>query len=868
MPHTLHVISHTHWDREWYLTFQQFRMRLVDLIDNLLSLLDRDPNFRTFHLDAQTIVLEDYLAIRPQNRARLEASIRAGRITIGPWYQLNDEFLTSGEATVRSLLVGTRIARSFGACLSLGYLPDQFGNLSQMPQIFRGFGIDNAIFGRGYQLTGDRKMEFLWESPDGSQVTASLMAYWYNNAQHFPAEPQAALDYTLELKDRMTPVSVVSHLLLMNGVDHLEAQQDLSPILAALQPLLPEGDQILHSNIQTYIDAVKAEVVAKKISLARRSGELREDRGGSCLAGTLSTRMYLKQANHHAQVLLEKYAEPFAVFAARAGADYPYDFLHYTWKLLMQNHPHDSICGCSLDAVHRDMMTRFAQVEQIGEELVARSLQTVADQAALPGAPGAETGLVVFNSLNWLRSDPMHATLVFPLGIPTRGNPPRDDNQRVQGFKLLDEQGKEVPFALINETVEMRQVLSPVELPLDQWVQQFAIEFVAQDVPACGYRAYRVERTAAMPVYPPAGAGRAPDWQPFYEDCGDVGDEYLHRKPAQDRRILQPVLSGQPLEERTAARTTRVYSTLLNLPATAIGLEARSEELVACRAVTRVTRWDGSPRVEYETSFDNRAQDHRLRVCFQSQPGFAPQPFSIAEGQFDVVRRPLVHPLEAEGASLFHPQQNWVALAARDGQMTVAVLNQGLPEYEIYPDGISPNEENPYGEGAQIAVTLVRGVTYISRRGDGPQLVTPEAQCLGENTYRYALLECDGDWQTAAVWKQSWQFSAPLRAIQTEKHAQDRPLPAQHSFLTLGPDCLVVTAFKRAEDDPRKGVVRFFNISDETVENGTLRMQGAQSAAYTNLNEEDPSPLSLDLDGTANLKPIRPKEIVTLIFGF
>lgn len=188
MSYTLHVVSHTHWDREWYFPFQRFRLRLVDLIDHLLDILDTDPDFVHFNLDAQTIVLEDYLELRPSNRARLERYIREGKIAIGPWYQLNDEFLVSGESTVRSLLEGHRIAEQFGAVQKIGYLPDQFGNISQMPQIFRGFGIDNAIMGRGYQLTDGRKMEFDWVAPDGSAVLSSLMAFWYNNAQTFPSD--------------------------------------------------------------------------------------------------------------------------------------------------------------------------------------------------------------------------------------------------------------------------------------------------------------------------------------------------------------------------------------------------------------------------------------------------------------------------------------------------------------------------------------------------------------------------------------------------------------------------------------------------------------------------------------------------------
>ena len=301
---TLHVISHTHWDREWYNTFQQFRMKLVDLIDHLLEILEKDPNFKYFNLDGQTIVLEDYLQIRPEKRKILEEHIREGRILVGPWYQLNDEYLVSGESTIRSLLIGTRIAKEFGAVMKVGYLPDQFGNISQMPQIFAGFGIDNAIFGRGLQLCNDRKMEFWWESPDGTKVLTSLMAYWYNNAMRFPADTDAALAFTQEIKERMEKVSAVDALLLMNGVDHMEAQPNLSGILERVNEKL-EGAKLVHSTLPQYMDDVKRYVEANSTALDTIKGELREDRGASVLAGTLSSRMYIKQANEDSQTLMK-----------------------------------------------------------------------------------------------------------------------------------------------------------------------------------------------------------------------------------------------------------------------------------------------------------------------------------------------------------------------------------------------------------------------------------------------------------------------------------------------------------------------------------------------------------------------------------
>ncbi|HZP80020.1 MAG TPA: glycosyl hydrolase-related protein [Chthonomonadaceae bacterium] len=891
MAHTLHVVSHTHWDREWYLTFQQFRMRLVDLIDNVLALLDRDPDYRYFNLDAQTIVLEDYLAIKPQNRARLERYIRKGRITIGPWYQLNDEFLTSGEATVRSLLVGHRIARQFGACMKIGYLPDQFGNLSQMPQIFRGFGIDNAIVGRGYQLVDDRKMEFLWQSPDGSEVTASLMAFWYNNAQHFPADPEEALRYTLSLRDRMAPRSAVSHLLLMNGVDHLEAQQDLSPILAALRERLPDDTQIVHSTLPQYIEAVKQEVREKGITLEKHVGELREDRGGACLAGTLSSRMYLKQANHHAQITLEKYAEPFSSFALLTGGAYPYDFLHYAWKLLMQNHPHDSICGCSVDQVHREMLPRFQQVEQIGEEVIARSLRHVAERVALTpdpsptlrergesntqdsplshsvgeGGRGGE-GLVVFNSLNWARTDPVIATLTFPLGEPTRGNPPRNDSRQVHGFTLTDETGAEIPFAVTDVVVKMRQVLSPVELPLDQWVQEYTIEFVATDVPACGYKSYLITPRLSMPDYPAVTDRMLPNFTtyPLFEDCGDVGDEYLHRLPLNDALFRLQFSGTARHDEVNAIRQIQTSSTEWELPASATSTgHSRSESRVRCRIVTRLIRYRDIPRLELETTFDNRARDHRLRVCFD-WIGLKPLAMqTISDAPFDTVARPCLDSQAADGASTFYPQQSWAAFTgnlAPEKVKTMTLISQGLPEYEAF-----------LREGRivqKIALTLLRCVGYLSRRGDGPQIETPEAQCLGVHRFRYAITADDGDWKEAKVWKQAHQFNVPLRAVQTTaKPGQSRDLPPSLSFVTVEPDTLVVTALKRAEDDPNTLIVRCFNITDEPVTQARVAARGAKSARLVNLNEEPQETLTLDSAGAVTLETVRPKQIVTLAFA-
>ena len=224
--HTYHLVSHTHWDREWYLPFQNFRLKLVHLVDNLLDLLDEDPNYKYFMLDGQTIVLDDYLDIRPEREADLCAHIQSGRILIGPWYILPDEFLVSPEALIRNLLHGERSALQFGARMDVGYIPDPFGHIGQMPQILQGFGIQHASVQRGLS---EQPCEFWWQSPDGSKVFMGYLRDSYANGALLLNLQQN--DFVAEVEREsvsLLPFTASSHILLMQGNDHTEASHSPS----------------------------------------------------------------------------------------------------------------------------------------------------------------------------------------------------------------------------------------------------------------------------------------------------------------------------------------------------------------------------------------------------------------------------------------------------------------------------------------------------------------------------------------------------------------------------------------------------------------------------------------------------------------
>src|SRR6266567_6422145 len=185
-PRTVAIVPHTHWDREWYRSFQAFRLRLVDVLDRLLPEMEADPSYAHFLLDGQMAAVDDYLELRPAAEPMLRRLAGAGRVAVGPWYILMDEFLVSGETIVRNLQLGMERAAAFGGHMPVGYLPDMFGHIAQMPQLLRQAGLEHTVVWRGVPSGVDRDA-FWWSSPDGSTVRAQyLWPEGYGNGADCP----------------------------------------------------------------------------------------------------------------------------------------------------------------------------------------------------------------------------------------------------------------------------------------------------------------------------------------------------------------------------------------------------------------------------------------------------------------------------------------------------------------------------------------------------------------------------------------------------------------------------------------------------------------------------------------------------------
>ncbi len=685
------VVAHTHWDREWYWPFEHFRLELARVVDGVLDVLERDPRFASFTLDGQAIVLEDYLEVRPEHERRLRALLRAGRIEVGPSYVLVDEFLVGAEALVRNLLIGRAVCERLGGRPSpVGYLPDSFGHPAQLPQVLAGFGISSFIFSRGL---GDQLDElgvvFAWRSPDGSEVLAFQQLPDYSNF----AGVSDVEDAERRVRDIVARFghalgrAGVRDVLLCNGSDHLPVTAELPRLCTELERRLP-GARFTIAQYADYVRAVGA------VRVPAWSGELLGSRLQNVLRGVNSARLYLKRANEQAEQRLLAVETLAALRSLQDGTPFPGSDFELAWRQLLQCHPHDTICGCSCDEVHRDALARYESLQRTLSVLQSRALEGLATE------PSSGTALGVINLLPYRRRGVIEApgaepTLVELDGFAAVTIEPVPAGSRTGG--ALGAGGGSEPPAIESDRFRVEAGLEGALTVIDKLHER------------------RFEHLHAL------------------EDELDMGDLYnfcpVPDAPSwRSADAIVRVLAEGPLVSELEVRVEA------ERPA---GLDPEFRPLretapLSVCTVVRLVR--GSHRLEFRTTIDNAAGDHRLRVVFPA--GAAGGPVR-AEGQFALLQRPLVPPPpQAEWAEPPDLTQHTLGAVAIG---PIALITKGLPEYEARRDG----------EHAELCLTLLRCVGIISKpngvlasrpQSAGPALATPEGQCLGRHVCEYALV--------------------------------------------------------------------------------------------------------------------------------
>ncbi|HET7585941.1 MAG TPA: hypothetical protein VFK13_13575 [Gemmatimonadaceae bacterium] len=864
------VLPHTHWDREWYHLAGRFRQRLVALVDDLL---DRPiAGVPSFLLDGQAIAVEDYLAVRPERRADLAAALRERRIEAGPWYVLADELIPSGEALVRNLLHGRRVLRELGATPPpVLYSPDAFGHPAALPLLAEGFGARVAVVWRGYG--GARWPEgdtARWYCGESEVLLWHLPPSGYEHGSELPSDEHAMRERWSQLGADLVSRARLQLLVVMAGADHHARAADLGDAVDALRRVAAPAPVRAVSLQQL---AEELECRAREVSLPRIEGELRNSTGYVwSLQGTFAVRAMQKRRNAQLERLLTREVEPWCAAAWRRGAWDRGALVRAAWTMLLQCHPHDTLCGCSVDGVARAMDARLDDVEAQARGLLADVIADLADYdpaAARRRHGSGRSVCIVRNAAARPRSGVAELELLtFRRHVPVGpGTDPEAEPERPAEGVSLD--GVAGPVQRLARTVRQDRIESPLHYPDDDLVDARRVLAWVDDVPAYGLRALAIttvegdgvrSSTAAAGVAPVRCTPRsldnglvrvladdhgtvmvhsahAPD-RPVrlaFEDVGDAGDLYTHSP-------VPPVIIADAAARVTLAHAGPLRGVLvteweLDLPATS-SRSGRATERASTTLRVELSVDAGSSFARVRMSGVNSACDHRLRLLLHT--GIA-APRVVADAAFATVERPVAPfptapPAGPAAPGAEHPVwtmplARWLVVTGE--RRAVAVVTDGLCEGEVRADGAA-------------AITLLRCVGELSR-GDLPERPghagwpahTPDAQMLRPFEAELAVIPAAPHPGEAHAFAQldalADEVLLPLRGW-TLRDAD--VVPGDVHGVHLTGDDLVFSASKRS-DDGAWLVLRCGNRSAEE-RTGAWRIPGVVSEARQSRLDETP----------------------------
>jgi len=872
----VHYILSSHWDREWYQSFQDFRYRLCHLMNRVIDGLEDGRLAGPFTTDGQAIILEDYLEVYPQKQKQIETLVREGKLIVGPWYVLPDEFLVSGEAMIRNIRLGRQIARDLGGePSSAGFVCDLFGHIGQLPQIVAGFGITAGFVWRGVNHEGPKLLK--WRSPDGSEMLCyrfglhGYCGYAINVRQAAPsseackADPARSMDKVrsqlLEVLKYEANVHPTGPILLFDGGDHQCWDEQAYEVIRERLGSEKDGYQIIHSTLDEYLkDLQKIDDQVSEVVV----GELREPALHSIvkdnqwlIPGVLSSRVQLKQANVKCQNLLTHWAEPMGVMAhAWLGAEYPADFLRVAWRWLLQNHPHDSIGGCSIDRVHQDMVYRFSQCEQIGHRLVTEAQQTLS--AHVEGElEGDDLRVVVFNPLPVAVNQSIELTLPLPTSWPVY--PSHGGIMREVMFHVYEADGMELPVQMLSHRWNRSHFrTNDIQFP-QHYVMNEAKVSLPVSIEAMGYTTLRIrggkieshERVKRDPTLVtshrsmendtlevtilPQGTLRLLDKRSgevyhdllIYENTADTGDGWYFGQTIGDETHMTGMgqASISLVHDGPYLATFCIRQTL-KLPAhfetgdSWKRSDLRREQIID----TYVTLRAGVDHVEVETVIDNVIDDHRMRVLLPT--GVSDAETYFADAAFDVVERPIAmrgdNHRYREPEVDTKPQQTWTAVTS--SRRGLAVISEGLHESAVRDQPDRP-----------IALTLYRS-THKTVLTNGE----PDGQLHQTLRFRYWIQPLTGELNPSQLFLQGQMLgcgihSAMLFAKDVQhRRTNEKRLPASASFLQIDGD-VVLSAMEQRQGGTE---VRLFNPNEKST-TAVLRWPGDVTPAPSHCQPVD-----------------------------
>ncbi|WP_319370868.1 mannosylglycerate hydrolase [uncultured Ilyobacter sp.] len=871
----VHVVPHMHWDREWYFTTEESRILLLNNMEEILDRLETDPEYKYYVLDGQTAILEDYFAIKPENKDRIKALVQSGKLIIGPWYSQTDSIVVNGESITRNLLYGIKDCKEFGSHMSIGYIPDSFGQSEQLPQIFNGFNIDKSMFWRGCsERHGTDKTEFYWESLDGSKVLNQIMPLGYAIGKYLPTD-KAGLKKRLD-----TYLKVLEHgatgeaLILPNGHDQMPLQKDIFEVMDTLNEMYPD-----HEFFMSNFDNVYDDILKNKEELDTIRGEFIDGKYMRIHRSISSTRMDIKDIHAKLEYRITNVLEPLAAVASTLGFEYHHGLIEHIWKLIMKNHAHDSIGCCCSDKVHREILERFILASDKVESLIIHYKRKIADHS--PAKDGADK-LVVYNLL------PNRVERVVDATVRIRAN----------DFSLKDYNGNDVKYNVISKKeidpgLIDRQI---VHYGVYEPFMEYEIQFEAT-VPAMGYETLYIskvdgENSAIKPsvkedlenefytvTFNKNGTinvldkelGREYKNLLLLEEGSDDGDEYDYSplRPKEEMIITNEGIEADIEIVSLGLEEKAVIKYRLDLPQ---NLEDRKKKIINSYNdfEVEVSLKKGQKRVDIKVTIDNNVSDHRVRMHL-------PTPYessvSVADQQFGSIERS-VHDTAME----VWEKENWKEMPVsiysmmslvglHNSEEGLSVLTNGLREYEIIGEGYDT-----------LAITLMRGIGVLGKeelyyrpgRPSGIKLPTPDSQMLGKQTYEFSIYTHKGSTLDGETFKAAKDYTTsydvynkiPYDAMKL--NLEDVKTPVNYSlFEAEGKAGLSVV---KISEDNEYLVVRIFNpYRDREIDEILVFNRELKEVKTGNLNEEVIGDISYQ-ENRVKIEKLKPCEARTILF--
>lgn len=867
MSKTIHVVPHSHWDREWYFTTSRSKVYLMKDLADVLDVLEQNPAFKTWMLDGQSSLIDDYLAWRPQDAERLSRLAKEGRLIIGPWYTQTDQMIISGESIVRNLYYGMRRAEEFGPYMNVGYMPDSFGQAGNMPQIYRQAGIPDTLFWRGVSNDmADGKLNYTWVGDDGSTVFATQMPTGYYIGGNMPEDPaQNDAWWHEQCLDKLAPRHVTENVYFPCGFDQAPVRRNLPDLIAARNAADP-GNTYKMSSLPEYLTETKAAIERDGIELPKVEGELLVAKHMRIHRTIWSSRSDLKKLNTQVQNYVANVMEPLLTLSASLGNSYPHGAVEAIWKLLFENAAHDSIGSCIADPVNEDVYLRYKQASDIATSLVELHSRLIATNV---DAGDAVMTFTVFNGYPKRRS----GVVVKKMYIPGGDFAIRDAAGRPVAYSVLS--SRDLTDYVLSQTIKLDPSAS---FYVPETVLEATVAIEARDVPAMGYAQYTLEpggssRAAFEPMAADAplenefyrvavnadgslrvedkATGRVYDHQAVLEENGADGDSFNY-SPAREDLVLR----SDQFEATVALEGSDVYQRAVISWTMVVPADLDERAAGTCSTELPVTMTVGLRRgsrvIDVDVHVENTVRSHRLCILFDAQVATA---FNFADQQFGAIKRENVHAEQmalyeaslaaSEGGSVdegadsalpanwrqnmeawqevpvaIEPTQSYVALAGEGHGL--AVLPLGVREYEIVGD-----------EKSVIRLTLFRTYGFMGRenllyrpgRASGERTIeTPDAQLLGPLDFGLGFMAFEGGVDEAGVAEEARFYDGQMQVYEYAEFLNGRlifsepcveaPAGPREAGLFELEGSAIVSAVKAVEDDERAArggiIVRLF----------------------------------------------------------